>query len=140
MTAIGKKLLVAGVVLSSCVAYLSYAGAKGGGWVYYVDVDKVATEAQYRTQRVRMHGKVAAEGFVASPGQMLATFTLVGKTQSIPVTYKGVIPDMFKAEGEVVVEGKYDETGRFQADVLMTKCASKYEERSPHATDAGGAT
>jgi len=39
-----------------------------------------------------------------------------------------VVPDMFKSGAEIVVEGKQDAAGVFQADVLMTKCASKYED------------
>jgi len=58
---------------------------------------------------------------------LTAIFTVTGKTGRIPVAYHGVIPDMFKAGVEVVVEGKMDDTGVFQANVLMTKCASKYE-------------
>jgi cytochrome c-type biogenesis protein CcmE len=48
-------------------------------------------------------------------------------TQSIPVRYRGEIPDPFRDGREVVVTGSV-ENGRFMAerDSLITKCPSKY--------------
>ena len=59
--------------------------------------------------------------------QLLAKFNLAGESTTLPVVYHGGIPDLFKADSEVIVEGRMDATGLFQADVLMTKCASKYQ-------------
>jgi cytochrome c-type biogenesis protein CcmE len=42
---------------------------------------------------------------------------------------------MFGPGKNVVVEGRRDPAGVFQADVLMTKCASKYEPGSPHKAE-----
>ena len=36
--------------------------------------------------------------------------------------------ELFQAGAEVIVEGQQDAAGVFQADTLLTKCASKYEE------------
>lgn len=130
MSAIQKKLLLAGTVLVAAVSYLAYAGMKSG-WVYFIDVDQFVTDAQYQTQRVRLHGKVADEGF--SSEKLDARFVLLGKNNRLNVAYHGVIPDMFQAGRDVVVEGRLDPSGDFKADVLMTKCASKYEPESPHA-------
>jgi cytochrome c-type biogenesis protein CcmE len=48
-------------------------------------------------------------------------------TQSIPVRYRGEIPDPFRDGREVVVTGSV-QNGRFMAerDSLITKCPSKY--------------
>jgi cytochrome c-type biogenesis protein CcmE len=121
------KLTIAALVLISAVAYLAFAGVKKGGWVYFVDVDRFATETQLHAQRVRLHGKVDTQNFSASAGRMVAEFSLLGNTQKLAVSYSGPIPDMFQGP-----------SGRFEADVLMTKCASKYESDSPHGNDAGG--
>jgi cytochrome c-type biogenesis protein CcmE len=137
MTSIRAKLVVAGLVLVAAVSYLSYAGAKSG-WVYYVEVDKAASDIQYRKQRVRLHGKVAQEQFLAFPARLSANFKLFGKTQSVAVEYHGALPDQFVTGRDVVVEGTFNQTGVFQADLLLTKCASKYEAKSPHAKAEGG--
>jgi len=46
---------------------------------------------------------------------------------SVPVVYKGSVPDLFKTNREVVVDGKL-RNGTFVAvpDTLVTKCPSKY--------------
>ena len=134
MSAPRVKLLVGGFILIGAISFLAFAGARNGGWVYFVDVDKYVADTQLHQQRVRLHGKVGTEGFDARPGKLAASFNILGHTSSVSVAYRGSIPDMFQPGRDVVVEGRRDEaTGVFQADVLMTKCASKYEAGSPHA-------
>jgi len=123
------KYLTAGAVLLSAVTYLAYASMKDGWASYHLPVDQFLSDAKYQTQRVRLAGTVASDGLVCNPGRTGAQFALQGETKRIPVVYKGVVPDMFKAGSEVIVEGKLD-NGVFRADVLMTKCASKYESGS----------
>ena len=139
MTPIRLKLLIAGTVLTGAFGYLAFAGMQKG-WVYYVSVDQFTRDAQYHDQRVRLHGKVATDRFDAAKSLMTAKFQLVGADGTeLPVVYRGVIPDLFESGRDVVVEGRRDAAGVFQADVLMTKCASKYEADSPHAATKGGA-
>jgi len=131
MTLIRAKLLAAGIILAIAVGYLGLTGVSSG-WVYFVDVDKYLADPQYKHQRVRIHGTVAAEGFEVSSAGLTANFRLAGNGGAVPVCYRGNIPDLFGVEKSVVVEGRADANGVFQADVLMTKCASKYEPGSPH--------
>ena len=48
-------------------------------------------------------------------------------TESVPVTYTGVVPDPFREGREVIVSGEL-QNGRFVAerDSLVTKCPSKF--------------
>ena len=132
MNSMRMKLVVAGVVLIGAFSYLAFAGMQKG-WVYFVSVDQYLSDSQSHDQRVRLHGKVAEEGFDTSKTLLVATFNLDGSSERLlPVRYRGSIPDMFQAGRDVVVEGKRDAAGVFQADVLMTKCASKYEAETPH--------
>lgn len=132
MTAIHAKLLAAGTLLVIAVGYLGITGV-ASGWVYFVDVDKFVDDAQLHKQRVRLHGKVGKDDFSVSSAGLVANFRLVGATRQLPVEYRGNIPEMFAVDKDVVVEGRIDPTGTFRADVLMTKCASKYEEGgAPH--------
>jgi cytochrome c-type biogenesis protein CcmE len=127
MTHTKLKLSVAAAVVACAVAYLGFAGAKTG-WVYTLPVDQYVASADQQKLRVRLCGTVA-EGADVHKAQLWAKFTIKGEAQEVAVSYKGMIPDMFKTGCEVVVEGKRDPAGVFQADVLMTKCASKYEEQ-----------
>jgi cytochrome c-type biogenesis protein CcmE len=126
------KLIIAGTILVAAITYLASASVKSG-WVYFLDVDKFVADTQYHNQRGRLHGKVAEEGFTSNRGTLTAQFKLQGHTGKIDVAYRGAIPDQFAPARDVVVEGRMNDANVFQADVLMTKCASKYEPGSPHA-------
>lgn len=131
MKAIHKKFLLGGALLAIAVGYLGFASIKSG-WVYYVDVDRFADDSSLHSQRVKLCGTVVGEGLVSHPAGMNADFTLRGAGKSIPVAYHGVIPEMFAAGRDVVVEGKLNAAGTFEADQMMTKCASKYEAGTTH--------
>lgn len=123
------KLIVAALVLLAAVSYLAVAGIKKG-WVYHMPVEAYVVDAQFHDQRVRLAGRVADENLTVNPGLMTASFTIEGQGAQLPVAYRGVIPDLFKGGCDVVVEGRQDAQGVFQADVMMTKCASKYDADS----------
>jgi cytochrome c-type biogenesis protein CcmE len=128
------KLIAAGVAIGIAVTFLAVAGIREG-WVYYLPVDDFVTGEAYHDQRVRLHGLVASDDLDVSSALLVARFNLMGEEQRVRVAYEGVIPDMFQADREVVVEGRLDERGVFKADTLLTKCASKYEAgngEAPH--------
>lgn len=134
MTHVRMKLIAAGVAIAIAVTFLAVAGIREG-WVYYLSVDEFVAGDAYQDQRVRLHGTVAAEDLEVSSAMLMAGFDLLGEQQRLRVQYEGIIPDMFQADREVVVEGRLDETGVFRADTLLTKCASKYESgdgQAPH--------
>jgi cytochrome c-type biogenesis protein CcmE len=141
MNRVALKIAIASVVFIGAISYLAYAGAKQA-WVYHLTVDQFTTSPQYKTQRVRLCGTVCKDHFNSSPAQLTATFALKGTTSDVPIEYHGVIPDLFQAGRDVVIEGRLDTAGVFQADVLMTKCASKYEMKASDGTGgtAGGAS
>ena len=135
MTHIRTKLAIAAVVLAAAIGYLASAGIKSG-WVYFMEVDQFLSDASHNNSRVRLHGSVGPEQFASNSAQQSAKFELLGKSKSIVVNYSGSIPDQFAVGRNVVVEGCLAEDGTFAADVLMTKCASKYDPNSPHAKGA----
>lgn len=128
MTTLSRKLWIAGVVMAGAVGYLAYAGAQQG-WVYYVPVDQFVRDAGQQKHRVRLMGRVASDGLVIEGAQMRARFALESNGAQLPVSFHGTIPDLFKANVDVVVEGKMNGAGTFEADVLLTKCASKYDAK-----------
>lgn len=126
MTHMRTKLSVAGLALAVAVAYLGFAGVRKG-WVYYVDVDTFLADARYHDQRVRLCGRVAEDDLDVRRADLAADFTLLGPAEQLRVVYRGAVPEMFKAGSDVVIEGRLGDGGLFHADVLITKCASKYQ-------------
>ena len=79
-------------------------------------------------------GRVTLVGIVVGPARgdghaQALRFTLRDRkgTASVPVAYRGTVPDLFKVGREVVVDGKLV-NGTFQGidGTLVTKCPSKY--------------
>jgi len=77
--------------------------------------------------RVKLGGYVQDGSITISSSDLLdASFIVEQGDESVPVRFRGTRPDLFKDGAEVILEGKYID-GIFQADMLQTKCASRYE-------------
>jgi cytochrome c-type biogenesis protein CcmE len=139
MTPNAVKFGFAGSVVLAAVGYLAFAGMKDGVVQYHLDVGAFVANPQFQNQRVRLAGAVAEEGLVIGRGRLGATFVLSGHGQALPVAYEGVLPDLFKAGCDAVVEGKLDrpldDGGTFKATLVMTKCASKYDSANGHGSE-----
>jgi cytochrome c-type biogenesis protein CcmE len=78
-------------------------------------------------ERVRIGGIVADSSIIVTPSNRMEVFFNIKEGASIlPVRFLGARPDLFKHGAEVIVEGAYS-NGSFNADMLQTKCASRYE-------------
>jgi len=53
--------------------------------------------------------------------------------KQMKVIYEGAIPNNFESATSVVVTGKY-ENGYFHAKDILTKCPSKYEEKTANSS------
>ena len=128
MSGFQKKLCVGGIVLAGALGYLVYAGIQSGS-SYYLEVASFLADARYQDQRVRLRGTVGHENLVRDDEGRSVRFELLGLDCKLPVYYEGTIPDLFEAGGEVVAVGRLGPDRVFQAEELLTKCASKYESR-----------
>lgn len=136
MNSMKLKLSFGAFVLVAAISYLAIAGVKKG-WVYFLPLDQYVNDPSYQSRRVRLNGKVAAENLSIDRAGLVADFNMKGTNEQLHVVYHGVIPDMFRAHHEIVVEGQLGSDRVFHADVLMTKCASKYEPTGhPKKTEA----
>lgn len=100
--------------------------------VYFVNVSEALAIEPAKLGSARLFGSVSAEELQGGPGTMGVSFRLQDKdnpARFMPVTYKGAVPDTFKAGVEVIVEGGLNPaSGVFVAKTLMTKCPSKYQK------------
>ena len=123
------KTLVGIVVIGGGIAYFMYHTMQSS-WSYYYSVDEFSAHvATVKDASVRIAGRVKQGSVARDLQKMQLTFTLAGSKNEVPVSYEGAIPDNFAEDIEVVVEGRLDIAGAFQADRLMTKCESKYKAK-----------
>jgi cytochrome c-type biogenesis protein CcmE len=110
-------------VAAALAVFLLYTSLAGG-----------STPLVQPSQLADHHGTVSLAGLVLAPlkGDAQASglrFRLrdIGGTTTVPVFYKGSVPDLFKPGRDVSVRGSFQK-GIFVAerDSLVTKCPSKY--------------
>jgi cytochrome c-type biogenesis protein CcmE len=124
---LNPKLIVVGIVILAAIGYLIYNAFQSSAASYFVTVGELQQQsATMDGQRVQVGGNVLPGSVVkGKPGDPI-TFSVTDGTQSIPVVYSGVLPDIFTDNAQVVVEGTYHANGTFQADSLLTKCPSRF--------------
>ncbi len=111
------------VVSLGFLAWLGYGESK----TYYHTISEIQTlPASELSHRTRVGGTVAPGSIRRFTGRV--DFVLEGEGKSLPVSYVGgdPLPDTFVDKSQALVEGR-EADGRFVAEVVQAKCASKYE-------------
>lgn len=118
---------VSALVVVGALTFLMYTSISEGA-EYYKYVDEVmADPAQWEGKRLRVHGYVLGDPLV-NPQTLEYRFTIQANGKTVNATYRGVVPDTFKRDAEVVVKGKLTPNGiEVQPDGIMAKCPSRYE-------------
>ena len=114
-----------GLVVAGCVGYLIFT-ASGASAEYYVTVSEL--RAHPTTAEVRVAGVVQDDVRKTDAGAHV-TFTEKDGKASMPVDYKGTLPDIFKPGITVVVEGTMGADGVFRARTLLAKCPSRFSTK-----------
>jgi cytochrome c-type biogenesis protein CcmE len=123
------KLSLGIIVIGGGIGYFMYQ-AMQSSWSYYYSVDDFsAAGTAGQGQSFRLAGRVKPGSIERDMEKVTLRFTLAGAKAELPVQYKGVTPDNFVEDREVVVEGHLAPGGVFQADTLMTRCESKYQAK-----------
>ena len=128
------KFLIVGALILGAISFLMFSGINDS-MVYFYTVSEALEMAQELDNRgIRVSGYVQAGTIQKDNSQSQVEFLVFEKEsdRTLPVIYQGIIPDTFKDNAEVLVEGMYrTEEGIFHANVLLAKCPSKYEALGP---------
>lgn len=90
------------------------------------DIAKAPPEAG---RAIRLGGMVET-GSVKTAADGVTVHFVVGDGKGrVPVTFRGIVPDLFKEGSGVVAEGRMDPAGTFVADNLLAKHDEKYVPR-----------
>jgi cytochrome c-type biogenesis protein CcmE len=75
--------------------------------------------------RIRLGGLVAP-GSVTRGDALAVRFEVTDGNRAVPVTYQGILPDLFREGQGVVAEGALDSAGVFKADNVLAKHDENY--------------
>jgi cytochrome c-type biogenesis protein CcmE len=76
-------------------------------------------------KRFRLGGLVE-KGSLAHGDNLAVSFTVGDGSATLPVAYKGILPDLFREGQGVVAEGALDSSGVFRADTVLAKHDETY--------------
>jgi cytochrome c-type biogenesis protein CcmE len=75
--------------------------------------------------RFRLGGMVAANSFQRTPGSLEARFEVTDGDARMPVSYTGILPDLFREKQAVIATGRVVD-GRFVAEEVLAKHDETY--------------
>jgi len=125
------KIVGTVVVILGLVGGLLYSSTKEET-AYYKHVDEVVQGLdKWQGKKLQVHGNVVPGTIEKKPGTLDYRFTVESRAprspQKLVVFYKGIVPDTFKSDSEVVVTGMLDNQQQLKGEDIQAKCPSRYE-------------
>jgi cytochrome c-type biogenesis protein CcmE len=150
------KFIVGGLLIIAAVVYLIVSSTQANAQ-YFLTVDEVFVKGpDLKGRDLRISGAVIGETIQYDPQTLNLTFTIASipgdnneieaqgglavvlhdavsdpARQRLVVVYNGPKPDLLRNEAQAIITGKIGEDGVFQAEELLLKCPTKYEEAVP---------
>jgi cytochrome c-type biogenesis protein CcmE len=92
--------------------------------VFFLSPSQIAEKQPGAGQQIRLGGLVET-GSVKKEGEDVA-FSVTDLNKAVTVNYRGLLPDLFREGQGVVVEGAFDDGGRFVASEVLAKHDETY--------------
>jgi cytochrome c-type biogenesis protein CcmE len=127
MTPRAKFMTGAGLVAVT-VGFLMTEGIKDTG-VYFLNPSELAARVEEDSSDVgvRIGGTVVGGTIDRHIASQTLEFDVTDGVTTFPVVYRGLVPDTFTDDVDVVVEGRVGRDGTIQATTVLAKCGSRYE-------------
>lgn len=104
--------------------------------VFFFTPTQIAANEAPKGRAFRVGGLVAPDSLAREPDGVTVRFVVTDTAASVPVSYKGILPDLFKEGKGVVAQGKLGADGVFQASEVLAKHDENY--MPPEAAEAVG--
>jgi cytochrome c-type biogenesis protein CcmE len=93
---------------------------------FFFDPTEVAAGKVRDGEHFRLGGMVTQGSVQRAPGSLEVRFVVTDFKHDVPVTYTGVLPDLFREGTGVVAHGRMRGDGTFVADEVLAKHDEKY--------------
>ena len=127
MKAKNQRLILAllGLVAVVGAGLLAVSGLKQEASFFYAPGD-VAQSGLPLDRAVRLGGMVQEKSIRHDADGITIHFVVEDGKAEVPVTFKGIAPDLFKENSGVVAEGRFQPDGSFIATNLLAKHDERY--------------
>jgi len=113
--------------------------------VFFFSPSQVAAKEAPVNRTFRVGGLVQAGTLKRADDGLTVHFTVTDTAKSIPVVYKGILPDLFKEGKGCVAQGRVGADGVFYADQVLAKHDENYMppeagqaiDKAKHMQEAG---
>lgn len=117
--------IVVGLAGLGLAAYFA-AQAFRSNLVFFYSPSEVVAKAAPVGRTFRVGGLVEMNTLKRDNDGLTVRFTVTDTAQSIPVVYKGILPDLFKEGKGCVAQGRVGTDGVFYADQVLAKHDENY--------------
>jgi cytochrome c-type biogenesis protein CcmE len=117
--------IVAGLVALGIAAALVLSAFQNN-LVFFFSPSQVAAKEAPINKTFRVGGLVEKDTLKRDNDGLTVRFTLTDTARSIPVIYKGILPDLFKEGKGCVAQGRIGADGVFYADQVLAKHDENY--------------
>ncbi|QAU35478.1 cytochrome c maturation protein CcmE [Janthinobacterium sp. 17J80-10] len=132
-------LVLAGLALLGIAAALVLSAFQKNLVFFFTPTQVAAGEAP-AGRSFRIGGMVEAGSVKRQADGMTVQFMVTDMAKSLPVTYRGILPDLFREGKGVVAQGKIGGNGVFLADEVLAKHDENYmPPEAAYAIEKGGA-
>jgi len=101
-------------------------GAFRNNLVFFFSPTQIATKEAPVGRTFRIGGLVQDGSLKRETDGLTIRFTVTDTANTIPVVYKGILPDLFKEGRGCVAQGRVGPDGVFYADQIMAKHDENY--------------
>ena len=127
-----RALAIVGGVATLAVVTTLVLNAFRSNLVFFYSPTQVAAAEAPRDRAFRVGGLVE-EGSLKRDG-LTVHFRITDTAQTVPVSYTGMLPDLFQEGKGVVAQGRLGADGMFRADQVLAKHDANY--MPPEAAEA----
>jgi cytochrome c-type biogenesis protein CcmE len=117
-------LVVAALAAVTIAVLLAMWGLRDRASYFYTPADIAAGKAP-QGQAVRLGGMVERGSIRRQSDGVTIRFTVTDGRAQTPVTFRGIVPDLFREGSGVVAEGRV-QNGTFVADTILAKHDERY--------------
>ena len=117
-------LVVAATAAVLLAVLLAMWGLKDRAAYFFTPIEIAIGKAE-QGRAVRLGGMVQKGSIRRNPDGVTISFAVTDGVATTPVTYRGIVPDLFREGSGAVAEGRL-EKGAFRADTILAKHDERY--------------
>ena len=121
-----RLALVVGILAGVAIAGALALSAFRQNVTFFFDPSQVADGKVPPGESFRLGGMVTQGSVQRAPGGLEVRFVVTDFAHDVPVSYTGVLPDLFREGAGVVAHGRLRGDGTFVADEVLAKHDEKY--------------